>query len=244
MKRATLGAILVIAIAITAVLGVSAATTGDDDSPGPEDADRPRQVPGRRLELLARIGGQEGSRAFRRRSGGQLSRGNELRGHARNAHEARRDGDDDVRRGVTGHSFLSVLLHEQQAEVGVGQVSGVGEEVVRGDPAAGALEATGARDDLQQRRAVAQVWAARRLRGVSLCGTQPERRAAAEVDVAVDRARAVQSDVEDGLACPDVLEATMRSLAVDDRDSIALDARAAAVPRSPVVSTCPRNWSA
>ena len=64
MKRAALGAILVIAIAITAVLGVSAATTGDDDRPGAGGT--PIGLGKCRAEepnCLARIGGQEGDPA-------------------------------------------------------------------------------------------------------------------------------------------------------------------------------------
>ena len=61
MKRASLGAILVIAIVVAAGVGVSAVTTGDDDEPRPGGtpvglskcrADDPN--------CLARIGGKEG----------------------------------------------------------------------------------------------------------------------------------------------------------------------------------------
>ncbi len=63
MKRATLGAILVIAIAIAiaAVFGVDAATTGDDDEP--KAGGTPVGLSKCRAEdpiCLARIGGQDG----------------------------------------------------------------------------------------------------------------------------------------------------------------------------------------
>lgn len=64
MKRATLGAILVIAIATAAVFGVYAATTGDDDEPGTRGA--PIGLSKCRADdpnCLARIGGQEGDPA-------------------------------------------------------------------------------------------------------------------------------------------------------------------------------------
>ena len=61
MKRATLGAILVIAIAIAAVFGAYAATTGDDDKP--RAGGTPIGLSKCRADdpnCLARIGGQEG----------------------------------------------------------------------------------------------------------------------------------------------------------------------------------------
>jgi hypothetical protein len=71
MKRATLGVILVIAVAIAAVFGAYAATTGDDDGPGAGGtpiglskcrADDPN--------CLARIGGQDGDPAGEPESSG------------------------------------------------------------------------------------------------------------------------------------------------------------------------------
>lgn len=61
MKRATLGAILVIAIAIAAVLGVYAATAGDDEKP--KAGGTPIGLSKCRADdpnCLARIGGQDG----------------------------------------------------------------------------------------------------------------------------------------------------------------------------------------
>ena len=53
--------------------------------------------------------------------------------------------------------------------------------------------------------------------GVSLRGAQSKRRAAAEVHVAIDGARAVERNAEDGLARAEILEATVWPVAVDDR---------------------------
>ena len=64
MKRATLGVILVIAIAIAAVLGVSVATTGDDDRPGAGGTPIGLgKCPADDPNCLARIGGEEGDPA-------------------------------------------------------------------------------------------------------------------------------------------------------------------------------------